>query len=228
MVRVRWGATMDHLQYEVRPTVFSRLHRYVLADDALEITEIAVGNEKDDAPKKQDSWRVPFSDITRIRLSYAPGRYESNRFACQVWSRAPRPARHRNVISMHFRSLGVFEDQATTYVPFVTALCQRVAQNNPQAVVVGGYSRAVYVLGMTLLSLLLLAIAAFIVAEWELVNRGPRLPVRLLLLGSLVLVLLSAFRRNRPRKLTAAALPAELLPKIEAADATTKSPEDRA
>lgn len=203
---------MERLQYEVRPTAFSRLHRYQLDDRAIEINELATGTGSDHAAPVRGPWRVPLANIQRIRLTYAPGRYQSNRFTCQVW--LPAPAGRRTLVNLHFCGIADFSDQSDRYVPFVRALCQRVAAQNPRVEILGGYSRLLYVVVFALLSLLLLAIAAFTVIAWETVNRVPRLPLRLLLLSGLAVVLLLALARNRPRRLRGDSLPDDLLPEI--------------
>lgn len=208
-------AKMDRLHYEVRPTLFSRLQRYALDEDALEIDERSSDETKaEQAPK--GPWRIPLASIHQIRLEYAPGRYQSNRFECQVWAAAPGPVKRRMLVSLHCRGLADFVDQADAYAPFVRALCQRAAAKNPQLAIVGGYSPFVYYIGLAALTLVLLGFVVFLVAAWDVVQRSPRLPLRLLLLGGLLLILFTAFRRNRPRRLTADALPAELLPKTSA------------
>lgn len=203
---------MERLQYEVRPTAFSRLHRYQLDDQAIEISERATGTGSEHAAIVRGPWRVPLANIQRIRLMYAPGRYQSNRFTCQVW--LPAPAGRRTLVNLHFCGLGDFSDQSERYLPFVRALCQRVAAQNPQVEIHGGYSRLLYVAAVIVPSLLLLAIAAFAVIGWETVQRTPWLPLRLLLIASLVVVLLLVAARNRPRRLRGDALPDDLLPKI--------------
>lgn len=204
---------METLRYQVRPTLFSDLQCYALDPDGLEYSEqpSREATRKQAAPKAPV--RVPLSAIRQIRLSYNPGRYDSNRFECQIQSDAPGPLGRCTLVSLHFRGLADFVDQGDRYGPFVRALCQRVAAQNPAVRILGGHSPLAYYAGLFFFGLVLVGGAALLFTHFEQVMRSTRAVLRLALVGMLLGVMLLALRRNRPRALSATALPDELLPK---------------
>lgn len=204
---------MDRVEYRVRPSVFSGEQRYVLEGDALVIIDTPRPKRKAAVETKEQ--RIALSDLRGLRLIYSPGRYDTNRFECLLSAKVEGARIKRRITSMHFRGLGDFVDQADTYTPFVRALCQRAAAQNPAVQVRAGYTPVAYYAGLLFFILGIGALAAFFIVEWEVMQRLPRTPVRLLLLGSLLLLLAAVYRRNRPRTLRADSLPEELLPKLQ-------------
>lgn len=205
---------MEPIEYRGRATLWSPEQHYVLERDALILTETPISRGK--PAGEPVTTRIPLSAIVRVRLIYAPGRMESNRFECEILVRGSGLPPKLRVISLHFRGLADFVDQAATYTPFVRALCERTAAQNPGLAILAGYTLAAYYAGLTVLLLFIVAFGSFVVVEWERLWRIPRAPFRLSLIAGLLLVLLFIYRRNRPRTLAAAALPDELLPKTTA------------
>lgn len=201
------------IEYRVRPTLWSGDQRYVLEDGALVISETPRPKRGAEAAVQTKEQRVALSDLRWLRLRYSPGRLDRNRFDCLLSAQVDEKRVSHRITSMHFRGLGDFVDQADTYTPFVRALCQRAAAENPTLRVMAGYTPFFYYAGLLFLLLLLSAFVTFLVVEWSVMQRLPQTPVRLLLLGSLLLLLASAYRRNRPRSVQADSLPDELLPK---------------
>lgn len=204
---------MESIEYRVRAALWAPEQHYVLAGDALVLHETKLAGGK--PAGEPITTRIPLTAITRLRLIYAPGRYETNRFQCEVIAQADGKRVKKNIGSFHFRGLADFVDQADTYTPFVRTLCQRTAQQNPALRLLAGYTPTAYYLSLILIVLVLAAFGAFLFIEWERIWRLPRTPTRLILLGSLLLIMLAMFRRNRPRTLQPNALPAELLPKVK-------------
>lgn len=204
---------METVEYRVRPTLWSPEQHYVLAHDALLVHETPIRGGK--PAGEPVTTRIPLSSITRLRLIFAPSRFESNRFECELIGRVDGKPIKRRIVSYHFRGLADLVDQGDRYVPLVRALCQRTAQHSPALRLLAGYTPLAYYLGLGLLLVLLAAFATFVVIEWEALWRLPRTPFRLFLLTGLLLFLLVIYRRNRPRALSPAALPDELLPKVK-------------
>lgn len=90
-------------------------------------TEIAV-SETGNATR-----HIPLSEITQVALSYM-GTGDGQTY-CNAKTRG-RGSIHLR--SHHYASLGNFEDRHETFDPFVAALCQRVAQQNPSAKFIRG------------------------------------------------------------------------------------------
>lgn len=198
----------------MRPSLFSGEQRYVLAGDELVISDTPKPKREGAAETKEQ--RIALADIRWLQLIYSPGRYDTNRFECLLAAEIGGKRVKRRITSMHFSGLADFVDQADTYTPFVRALCQRTAAQNPSVQVRAGYTRFAYYAGLLFFFLLIGSFVVFLIAEWTIVQRLPRTTMRLLLLGSLLVLLAAVYRKNRPRTLRADALPDELLPKPRA------------
>ena len=204
---------METLRYQVRPTLFSDLQCYVLDGDGLEYSEQPSREATRNKAAPTAPVRVPLSAIRQIRLSYNPGRYDSNRFECQIQSDAAGALGQRTLVSLHFRGLADFVDQGDSYGPFVRALCQRVAAQNPAVRVLGGHSPLAYYAGLFFFGLVLVGGGALLFTHFEQVMQNTRAVLRMALVVTLLGVMLLALRRNRPRALSPTDLPDELLPK---------------
>ncbi|HNN95861.1 MAG TPA: hypothetical protein PKI03_26475 [Pseudomonadota bacterium] len=202
---------MERIEYRVRPVLWSKEQHWVLTDDALSLSEAPL---RDGQPvSRAQSYRLPLSAIHRLRLIYAPGRYESDRFECEILGECEGRPFKRRVASHHVRGLADFVHQGPSYAPFVRALCQRAAAQNPGLRVLSGYSPLSYYLGLAVLLVVIAGFSAFVFFEWERLWRLPRTPGRLFMLSVLLAFLFLIYRRNRPRVLSPDALPDELLPK---------------
>ena len=108
--------------------------------------------------------RFPYRDIVGVRLSYAPSRFDSARYRCDLRMRS---GQRLAILSTHYAGIADFEDRAATYGPFVRALIARVAAANPSASYRSGKSPVTYwaehlfLLAMVVLLVLVLSMAGF-------------------------------------------------------------------
>lgn len=206
---------MERIEYRVRPALWSKEQHWVLTDEELSLSETPW--RRGQPAGSAITTVLPLSSITRLRLIYSPGRYERDRFECEIIAHCDGKELKRRVISHHFRGLADFVHQGQTYTPFVRALCQRAAAKSPGLRVNAGYSPLAYYLGLATLLLVIAGFSTFVIVEWERLWRLPRTPGRLFMLSVLLAFLFLIYRRNRPRVLSPDALPDELLPKTETA-----------
>ena len=74
--------------------------------------------------------KMAYGEVKELRLLYEPARAAPHRFRCDLNS----VAGHRvTLTSMSFVAPGAFEDRASSYVPFVRDLVQRVGGAAPPA-----------------------------------------------------------------------------------------------
>ncbi len=189
--------TASDLAYGYRPSLLGAPYEFRLAPDAL---EWQVGRR---------SGRVPYGSIRRVRLSFRPVPLQSYRFLTEIWSDgAPK----LQLASTSARSMMEIERQDAKYSGFVTELHRRIAAARGEAVFESGKSPIAYWIGFILFAAISLGLAALAVRGLQ----AQSLAGAAFVAGFLALFLWQLggfFRRNRPRRYAADALPADLLPR---------------
>ena len=135
---------MAELQHAVRIHLFARECVYRLGAEALHWR----GGDAEG--------QAAYGEIVKVWLMrYTGGGGETGQ--CVVTFKSGKSVKVR---SHHYVSLGQFESRAETYVPFVRALCARVASANPQAAFVSGSTalRRVWLVVLLLLLAVLLVV----------------------------------------------------------------------
>ena len=83
---------------------------------------------------------VPYRHVQRLRLAFAPGRFQTERFLMEL-----RGASSRLVITnMHFVRIGQFENRAETFFPLVRQVVAGVHAQNPAAQFSAGEQPSLY------------------------------------------------------------------------------------
>jgi len=188
--------------YRRRTSVLEAEREYRVEPDALVIAESGTGGER----------RLPWSEVRRIRLSYAPTEFKLGRY---ILALAFGSGEKVQVDNMHWRGLGDFEDRSGSYRAFAAATAGRVAALAPAAKAEAGapaWSWVIQILflasAMTLLSFVVIGLGAF-GGAFELVRMA--LVVAMLPAAAVWMV------RARPRPLDLNALPESVLPPEPAA-----------
>jgi hypothetical protein len=188
---------VEPITHVVRPHAFEGAVTWRLGPDGL---------EREDQGGKVA--RLPYGEIAELRLSYAPSRFDSARYRCEV-----RPARGGalTILSTHYAGVGDFEDRAASYAPFVRGLVARVATANPAARFRSGKNPFVYVAEHAFLfaMLALLLLVLFLVGDLAL---GTIVLIKLGLIITAIPLLIVYARKNWPRRFTAGAIPGDALP----------------
>jgi hypothetical protein len=190
--------------YAVRANVFESEAVWRLGPQTLERSE---------GPDPADLRRISYDAITAIRLSFAPSRFDSVRYRCDVKTKWGSGLA---ILSTHYVGIGNFEDRGASYTPFVRELIARVAAANPKATFRAGKNPFVYALEHAFL----LVAFTFLVLVLFLVGGAGLSDLVWVKLGIIVsfLPLLAAYTwKNWPRRLDPKAIPAEVLPAGEAA-----------
>lgn len=160
--------------------------------------------------EKGGAARFPYADITELRLSFDPTRFDTRRHRCDVRNSAGTGT----LWSTHFAGVAEFEDRAATYTPFVRALVARIAAANPGCAFRAGTRPLAYWAGQ----LFLLAMA--IVAIWVIAMVGGSALsevtwAKVFVVLGLIPLALAYARKNRPRRFDPAEIPADVLPDRE-------------
>jgi len=138
------------LTYSARRNIREAEIGWQLSDDALicEAGPLAAVGEY--WPK-----RVPYAEISAIRVRFDPTRFDTNRYRCDL--RGPEGARY-TLYSSSYAGFADFTDQGDSFSPFVRELMARVQRARPSAEVTTGLSWPAYLLqhGLVLIALLVL------------------------------------------------------------------------
>lgn len=152
--------------------------------------------------------RFPYPDITEVRLSFDPTRFDTERHRCDIRT---ADGKRGTLWSTHFAAVAEFEDRAATYTSLVRALVARVAAANPGCAFRAGTRPLAYWSGQ----LFLLAMA--ILAIWVIAQVGGSALsevtwAKIFVVLGLIPLAFNYARKNRPRRFEAGAIPDDVLP----------------
>lgn len=152
---------------------------------------------------------IPYRDIQRMRLSFRPATMQSHRFITEIWAPgAPK----LTIASTSWR--GLMEQTRTDqpYRDFITALHRKIAAAKPDFVFEAGTHPFLYWPGVAIFGAIALSVVALLVRslQQDFLSATFFLAV---IFGFLVWQIGGFFRRNRPRRYRADAIPEEALPK---------------
>lgn len=151
---------------------------------------------------------IPLAGIVRLRLSYDPSRFQTNRFRCHLYNANGKCGVIQND---SYRGMADFEDRSESYVALVRALIPRIASLSPRCTFRSGTSnlnwwvQAIFLLGV--FSLLFLVMFALYTAI------GPLVIVKLVIIAFFVPVAIRWFLRNKPKAFDPQEIPDAMLPK---------------
>jgi hypothetical protein len=151
---------------------------------------------------------ILYTDIRRVRLSYRPVSMQSHRFIAEIWSAgAPK----LTIASTSWRGMLDQERLDRPYCDFIVALHERIAAVGGDAALEIGSPPYLYWPGLVLFALVAIGIAALLVRSLQ----QEFWAATLFLAGFFALLLWQIggfFRRNRPRRYDARAIPDDILP----------------
>jgi hypothetical protein len=183
--------------YSYRPSLMGPPYTFRLAPDAI---EWQLG---------QRSGRITYAAVRRVRLSFRPVPLQTYRFLTEIWSDKPPKLQ---IASTSTRSMMEVERHDASYADFVTELHRRIAAAGGEAVFESGKNPIVYWIGFVLFVMVVVGFAGLAVRGLQ----EGSLAGAAFVAAFLALFLWQMggfFRRNRPRRYTADALPADLLPR---------------
>lgn len=183
-------------RYAYKSSLMGPVFSFALTPDALTWT------------RGRQSGAIRYDRITRLRMSFRPATVQRGRYQLELWSpNAPRIS----VVSATVRSMVDMQSQAPEYRTFVTELHQRIAEVGGKPRCEAGLFPPLYWIGVTVLGVTSLAMAAMIVRALQAgVWAGAAF-----VLAFLALFLWQGgqfFRLNRPGLYDVAQPPAALLP----------------
>ncbi len=149
-------------------------------------------------PLGSDRWpeRVPYDQITSIRLRFDPTRVDRVRERCDLVGLNRQEV---SLISTRYITFGDFRDETTTFRPFMDQLTRRVLATRPETPVYSGLKCSSYILQHAVLLIALLAFAGALGLAG--VPALGTVWAKALIALSYVGVLFAYARRNWPRKL---------------------------
>lgn len=189
------GGAAD-IEYVYKATLMGGVWMLRLAPDAL---HWAIGGM---------SGRVPYANIRQIRLAFRPVTMQSYRFLAEIWSEGnPKIP----IASASWKSLMEQERQDEAYSRFITALHQRIAAAHGTPRLQAGAIPFLYWPGFVIFAGICVAMVGLIARA---IQQGET-AATLFLLGFFFFLLWQLgmfFKRNRPRRYTLDAIPADVLP----------------
>jgi hypothetical protein len=187
----------DELQYNFKPSLLGSAWQFRLERDALAWT---VGSR---------SGRIPYRQITRVRLSFRPMTMQSQRFVAEIWSSA---APKLQIASTSWKSMVEQERLDADYRTFITELHRRLAAAGTQAAFVVGYAAPIYWAGVAVFVATAFGLAGMVVRAVQL-GAWASVAFIVVFFGVFVWQVGSYFQRNRPGSYRPEALPAAVLPR---------------
>jgi hypothetical protein len=193
----------DHVAHAVRENVFEntivwRLGR--LGPEALEREETA-------ADGKTRIFRIPYAEIRELRLSFAPSRFDSFRYRCDL--RVGR--RTISFVSTHYAGVGDFENRAESYGSLVRGLVERVAAANPSCRFRAGKRPVVYWAEHIFL-FAMIVLLVFVIGTLSGFNFSTIVWVKLGIVVTYIPLVAAYTRKNWPQHFDPKAIPTELVP----------------
>jgi len=185
------------LVYRFRRSVLENEATWTLGPEAIERAE-----------QGAQPFYIPYRDITELRLSYDPTRFDTDRYRCDVTARRLR----HPIMSTSYVSVGNFENRNETYVPFVRSLIARAAAVAPNCRFRAGKRPWAYWLQhIFLLSMLILL--GVVIATMSGLGVSGMVAVKLGIIAFYIPVAIKYAHYNLPRNITPDSIPAEVLPK---------------
>ncbi len=114
----------DFLTYSYRPRMMGADYSFQLAPQALAW----------DIGKR--TGRILYHDIERVRLSFRPSNFASNRFVAEIWSNGGLKL---SIASVSARSLFDFENRGPAYRDFVKELSRKIAASGAHCIFEAGF-----------------------------------------------------------------------------------------
>ncbi len=161
---------------------------------------------------------IPVGDIEAVHLTFAPTRFEFDRYACHL---KPKGRSWEIIYSIWDAGLAHAEDHGDTYRRLVRSLVEQVAEANPGARVRAGEPGSRYWFELVLLILVFASLAAA-VSILGLAWNWSTAVMAMCAIVALPFALMWA-RRNRPRNLNPASLPDMYLPPVPVENHRSKS-----
>jgi hypothetical protein len=186
----------DEPYYAFRPSLLGDAWEFRLGPQAL---EWARGSR---------NGRIPYAEITRVRLSFRPVTMQSHRFITEIWSRnGPK----LQITSTSWKSMVEQQRLDADYSAFVTALHRRMAAAGSRAAFVTGYAAPLYWIGLAVFAVTAFALAGLTVRAVQF-GAWAGGTFTAVFFAIFLWQVGNFFRRNRPIVYRPEAPPAVLLP----------------
>lgn len=193
--------TTKTISYAHRNSLFHKQRQYRILHDGL-------AWQDDD-----QSVVLPYCDIQSVELQFAPSRVQGNRYLMTLNAKKLGKVQITNTT---YRGIGHFEELNETYVPFVQALHQKIADKNSDVVFKQGSSWAGYIFSILVVLFLILVVIS---AGWFFTMFGMIWVafIKLVILAYYLPRLWRYIKRNKPAEYDPLALPQNVLPELAGA-----------
>jgi hypothetical protein len=151
-------------------------------------------------------WKIPFKNITAVRLRFEPSRAETRRYAMRI-----QAGRELAITNINYRGVMDFEEQSEAFTAFVTAFHEALHAANPDATYRAGSTMGAYI-GNVILNVFVLSVLIG-VAIW-LITTGMWgiFAVKAAIILFYVPVMLIQLKKNFPKSYNPDDIPTDLKP----------------
>lgn len=182
--------------YSFRPRLVGGEFTFRLTDDAI---EWEAGSRKK---------RIPFRQISHLRLSYRPGNVAFRRFLTEIWSRENGKL---SIASVSAQGPFNYEDRGEDYSSFVVELVRRLGEAQPGFRFDAGMSAWRWWFAMAFATATLAAVLYVVLQGFK--QQGNNLAILMIVFGALfVWQMGTMLLRNRPRSCEGEVVPQAVLP----------------
>ena len=182
--------------YAFKASLAGAMCRFTLKPDAL---HWEIGRRKGSA--RYDRLRM-------VRLSYRPVTMQSHRFVAEIW---PSGESKIQIVSVSWRSMMEQQRLDAAYSAFIAELHRRIAIARGGTQFSAGLPRAIYWIGVTVFSAVLLATAALVLRAAR-TGQWAATAVVAMFLAVFAYQIGQYFYRNQPRRYQPDSIPAAVMP----------------
>lgn len=152
---------------------------------------------------------IPLKSLTRLRLEYAPTRFQLGRYRCNLYTAQGRVGVIQNE---HFVGIAEFEDRSLSYHSLVKALIRRIASIHPQCRLESGVPWWSWLMNSGIMCGVFGVLGILLIYMWTVI--GWLVVVKLAMIAFFLPAGIRWVTRNRPRRFSAGSIPENLLPKV--------------
>lgn len=189
---------MNH--YSFRQSAFAKTQTLELCEEGINVHQ-----------EGQTQIHIPYRHIRSLRFRYlSDNAYRPLNYCCTLYFEDKKI----DIYSTTYKKLFSFEDQATSYIPFVKALFAIIKKENPACIIYRGQKPALYYGYLALIMLLMLSLFyVYYVLE---VKPAINIYIKIFLVVVLLFYFFKSLKTNKPGLVVENEIPRDLLPNIVA------------
>ncbi len=151
-------------------------------------------------------WKIPFGNITSVRLRFEPSRAETRRYAMRI-----QAGRELTLTNINYRGFMDFEEQSEDFNAFVYAFHEALRRANPNATYKAGSTLGAFI-GNVILNVFVLTLLVGVGIFFITTGMWGIAAVKAAIILFYVPIMLIQLKKNFPKSYDPAHIPPELKP----------------